>query len=336
MDIPQPRIVVRHSLVQKQLHPFPVHRLVGGFAPSGEDLSDPGRLEREVQPHRREARRLAPKNGAGAKRTDHLIIAGKNQPEIPFPRGAVTSDFPDSVRIDSRHRRIDHLHGVVWMTCLEESFELPGEPVSRLGITHRGRLAQNKNPYDTRRFLRCQRERPRGASDLRGEEPPTEFRIIRSASGARPPSSRGKMWSDSRTRRTAALTPPHPQAPAERPGPEPETIGVQRAKLGARTQSVFGRFRRQVFRKESAPICSAWISRRVRFGGVSHPVLRGLKPGIVDHAAQTMPRGQWVSSRYSAWRNEPARKPGRQPFRPRWRRYLLWRLCCLSLPWRHT
>ena len=88
---------------------------------------------------------LLAEDRAGAKRSDHFIVAHVNYPNIGTRGGAITGNGENDVGINGGHRRIHDLEVRAGMAQFQHGLQHSRQPETRLRIAQRGRFAKNDN-----------------------------------------------------------------------------------------------------------------------------------------------------------------------------------------------
>ncbi len=177
---PQTRIVGRNPMAHEHLQALPLRRSVSARPAASnhvaQQLSDPRRFQPDAAAYEAQARQRLLKDGAWSVGPHHLVVAHVDDKQVGLAGRAVAGDLTHHVRVDRRHRGVDHLELHLGITLTEQHFQYPANAERPVGNALRRRLAKHE---DAKRAggLRRQQTRHGGASKRVGEESPAELQI---------------------------------------------------------------------------------------------------------------------------------------------------------------
>ena len=129
-----------------------------------------------IGPNEFPIRRPLLEDGARSVGPDHLVVSHVDDKQVRLMGGEVAGDLQRHVRIDRRHRRIDHLELHVRVALAQQDFENPPDAERRVGYALRRGTSENKDADSAGGFGRKQ-ARDRRTGERAREEPPAKLRV---------------------------------------------------------------------------------------------------------------------------------------------------------------
>ncbi len=168
------RVIGPDLVFDKHLHTTPRLRVCGfSFQLSPQRHQQLARarfLNRQAHTHKRQGRRLRPKNRRRSKRPHHFIIAHIHNPQVPFPARALAGNRHDDMRVDRGDSQIDDFKLLFRIFFPQQDLQITSRSKRRFRVAHRGRFAEDKNAVGARRFFWFHPKRRRRAGHFRWKE----------------------------------------------------------------------------------------------------------------------------------------------------------------------